>query len=307
MIKFSVVVPILNPGPAWASWIHAVKSQHARPERIIVIDSGSTDGSVESSIEAGLDVLKIAAADFNHGATRQLGVLQVKDDECDVVLFLTQDAILADPEAFGELLKAFEDERVGAAYGRQLPHAYAKPMGAHARQFNYTAMSALKGREDIAALGIKTCFISNSFAAYRVSSLLDVGGFPGNVILGEDTCVAGRIVLRGLKVAYVASALAHHSHDYSIWEDFRRYFDTGVLHAREKWLLESFGGASGEGMRFLKSELKFVRRFGLFHCVLSLVHTVSKYLGYRLGLVEHYLPKLIKRRFSMYKNYWLIH
>ncbi|MFE0678513.1 hypothetical protein ACFW26_34910, partial [Streptomyces sp. NPDC058867] len=45
----------------------------------------------------------------------------------------------------------------------------------------------------------------------------------------------------------------HHSHSYSIGEEFRRYFDVGVMHARAPWLLDRFGKAEGEGKRFVQS------------------------------------------------------
>ena len=98
--------------------------------------------------------------------------------EAEIIVFLTQDALLADPEAIERLLDAFADERVGAAYGRQLPHRDATPIGAHARLFNYPPVSQVRTLHDRGRLGIKTAFISNSFAAYRRNALLGWAAFP---------------------------------------------------------------------------------------------------------------------------------
>jgi rhamnosyltransferase len=59
-------------------------------------------------------------------------------------------------------------------------------------------------------LGIKSIFISNSFAAYRRSALLAVGGFRKDVIFGEDTVTAARLLLSGYQVAYSAQACVYH-------------------------------------------------------------------------------------------------
>jgi len=40
-------VPTLNPGlKAWADWIAALKAQHCQPQKVIIVDSGSDDGSL---------------------------------------------------------------------------------------------------------------------------------------------------------------------------------------------------------------------------------------------------------------------
>lgn len=303
-MRFCLIVPTLNAGAGWPGWIEALRLQRTPPLRTLVIDSGSSDNTLGTARRAGLEVHSIAPQSFNHGGTRQLGVELLRND-CEIVIFLTQDAILADPDALGKLVGSFENPRVGACYGRQLPHDKTGPMGAHARFFNYGEDSVLKGRSDIPRLGFKSCFISNSFSAYRLSALDEIGGFPRDVILGEDACVAGRLILSDWLIQYAASAQVRHSHDYSVLEDFRRYFDTGVLHARESWLLASFGGASGEGLRFLRSELAYVRKFGFSHCLISLHHTLLKYLGYRLGRLEIYLPLALKKRMSMFRNFWI--
>ena len=135
--------------------------------------------------------------------------------------------------------------------------------------------------------------------------LMAVGNFPARVILGEDACVAGRLLLAGKSIAYQADACVQHSHNYSLREDFQRYFDTGVFHAREAWLLEAFGSASGEGLRFVKSEMGYLVRHAPGRIPEALVRTLLKWLGYRLGRLERFIPLAIKRRMSMFRGFWL--
>ena len=58
--------------------------------------------------------------------------------------------------------------------------------------------------------------------------------------------------MAGWRTAYVAEAQVYHSHPFTVVQEFRRYFDTGVYHRQEMWLRESFGSPVGEGKRFVE-------------------------------------------------------
>ncbi|MEK8088966.1 glycosyltransferase family 2 protein [Thermithiobacillus plumbiphilus] len=301
-LRFGIIVPTLNPGPGWRKWLITLKCQIFQPDHILVIDSGSLGDVVNVASQLGVLTHTIQPWEFDHGGTRQLGVSLLS--HLDVLIFMTQDSLLADRDALGKLLGAFVDCRVGAVYGRQLPHVRARPIEAHARMFNYPNQSRIKQFADSAELGLKTVFISNSFAAYRREALMSVGGFPSGTIFGEDTIVAARMLLQGWKVAYCADAQVYHSHHYTFRQEFRRYFDVGVLHAREPWIQENFGGASGEGKRFVISELKYLLRKAPWLIPSALLRTVLKLVGYRLGKLEARLPVGLKKRLSMHRRFW---
>jgi rhamnosyltransferase len=146
--------------------------------------------------------------------------------------------------------------------------------------------------------------MSNSFAAYRASALQAVGGFPVHVIFAEDMFVAARMLLSGWKVAYAGSAQCRHSHNYSFLEEFRRYFDMGVFHAREPWIRQAFGGAGGEGIRYVKSELKFLGAAHFFQWPGAILRNAVKLLAYKLGQKETRLPVALKRKLGMHRRYW---
>jgi rhamnosyltransferase len=301
--KVVVLVPTCNPGAQWLAFLQALQAQTLRPERCVVIDSESTDGAVQAAQAAGLTVHSVARATFNHGTTRQQAVDQFAA-QADVVVFLTQDALLAEPTALQQLVAAFDDTTVAAAYGRQLPHASATPVAAHARLFNYPAADHTRRWADVPAFGIKACFLSNSFAAYRVSALRAVGGFPANVILGEDMHLAARLLKAGQAIAYRSLATVYHSHNYSLLAEFGRYFDTGVFHAQQPWLTHDFGGAGREGVRFVRSEIAYLLRHAPWRLPEAACRTLLKVLGYRLGRRHAALPQRVCSGLSMHKGYW---
>ena len=297
-----VLVPTCDGGPRWADFLQALAAQQPH-WRTVVIDSESVDGSAERAQAAGLTVQRIARAQFNHGATRQQA-LERHAVDADWVVFMTQDAVLGEPQAIARLLQAFDDPHVAAAYGRQLPHPEATAIAAHARLFNYPEHSETRTLQDAPRLGLKTCFLSNSFAAYRVQALREVGGFASDLILAEDMHLAARLLQAGHAVRYQADAVVYHSHNYSLVEEFQRYFDTGVFHAQQAWLTERFGGAGREGLKFLRSEMHHLLRHAPWRLPEAAVRTVLKALAYRLGRGHARLPRAWLQPLSLHKGFW---
>lgn len=301
-MKLALCLPTLNASGTSKLFLDAFACQNLVAQERLVVDSQSNDGTSDIFSAAGFRVHTIPRNDFNHGRTRQLAVDLCSD--ADIIIFMTQDAILANSDSIGNLVESFSDPVVGAAYGRQLPEKNALPIAAHARLFNYPPESRKVSRSDIYSLGVKAAFLSNSFAAYRREALQSVGGFPDDVIFGEDTCVAAKILQNDWKIAYCSEAKVFHSHNYSMLEEFRRYFDVGVFHSREKWFVEFLGRAEGEGKRFVLSELKYLFKIAPWLIPSAVLRTFCKFAAYKLGGQEGKLPLYLCKKLSMNTNYW---
>lgn len=189
-MRCALVIPTRNAGAHLDRLLPALAAQRRQPDSILVVDSRSSDDTVERFRAFGARVEVIEPASFNHGGTRRWASQQV---EADALIYLTQDAIPASPGSFANLLdELYAEADIGVAYGRQLPHPGAGLLGAQARRFNYPPESRSKRLADASELGIKTCFSSDSFSAYRSDALAAVGGFPEDVIGSEDAYVAAR-------------------------------------------------------------------------------------------------------------------
>ncbi len=300
--RVSVVIPTLNAGPYLAALLPALAEQGLAPEQFLVIDSESSDGGCDAFRAFGATVVGIERSTFNHGGTRQFAVEM--RPEADIVVMLTQDAIPQGPGTIARLVDAFADPQVGMAYGRQLPRTVARGIERHARLVNYPPRSETRGLDDRVHAGVKTVFCSDSFAAYRVTTLAAVGGFPLDAFFAEDQLVAGRMLIDGWRIAYRGDAEVSHSHGYTIGEEFRRYFDVGVFHGRNRWLIDTFGAAEGEGLRFIRSELAYLVRHDPLQLPSAIVRTFAKYGGYKMGSREAKLSNRWKARLSMQPFYW---
>jgi len=134
--------------------------------------------------------------------------------------------------------------------------------------------------------------------------LIELGGFPSGTLFGEDTLTGAKAVLSGYKIAYVGEATVYHSHDYSAKQEFRRYFDNGAFYSREKWIINTFGGAENSGKAYVISELKYLIRNAPWYLPRSILLVFIKYLGYKIGSIERILPNRLKEHLSMNRRFW---
>ncbi|MBU1568784.1 MAG: glycosyltransferase family 2 protein [Proteobacteria bacterium] len=302
----TVIVPTLNGADTLREFFAALKRQHLQPDEILVGDSSSLDQTVAICQEAGAKVTLLDRDTFDHGGTRTKLAKQARGE---ILVFFTQDAILATRDALERLIAPLLlGDQVACTYGRQLPGKNASPVAAHLRLFNYPQESSVRKYADRCQYGLKTIFISNSFAAYKKDCLNEFDYFKNGLIFGEDTCTLGRILAAGHEVVYVADAAVYHSHNYSLGQELRRSFDIGVLHSSEKWLLDTYGGAETVGVKYIQSVLSMLLREKRYLLIPDcLLRIVFKMIGYKLGRSYKKLPASWRPLLSMHRLWWQRH
>ena len=158
MPSVSVVIPVKDGGPLLGRVLGAVREQGE--VELIVVDSGSRDGSRELARDAGAELIDVPPEEFGHGRTRNLGAQR---SHGELIAFLTQDAVPA-PGWLDALVAGFGlAERVGAVYGPHLPHPDTSPM--IARELT-EFFATFGGGPRIYGEGDPS-FLSNVNAAYR--------------------------------------------------------------------------------------------------------------------------------------------
>lgn len=268
--------------------------------RILVVNSSSSDGTVELAKQFGVETLVIPRASFNHGTTRELAR---KALGTDFIIMTTPDAYAIDSEVLGKLLKPLFNKEASLSYARQIPHTGALVWESFPRQFNYPSKSHLRSIEDVKEHGVYTFFFSDSFSAYSNSALDEIGGFS-EVLTGEDTVACAKLLLKGHKVAYVAEAEVHHSHHYTLIQEFKRHFDTGLAREGYKELLISGGGDNKRGKEYVKALIQHLVKENPKMIPYACIQTLSKWMGYHLGRKMVHAPRSWKKIFSSQDFYW---
>ncbi len=300
-MNISIIIPTYNAEPYLAPLLESLQKQTLAYE-LIIIDSSSSDNTVKIARTYTDNVIVIPQDTFDHGGTRTKAA-QIATGE--FLVFLTQDALPFEENSIEKLIKVFENIKIGAAFGRQIPYPQTSLFGTHLRAFNYPETSYVRTLKDKEKYGIKTAFLSDSFAVYRRSALEEIGWFKDGLILGEDNYAGAKLLLADYALAYCAQAKVYHSHSYSITQEFKRYFDIGVFHKQESWLLDTFGKAEGEGGKYVKSEFNYLLKQHAYHLIPTFfIRNALKYAGYKLGQQYQILPKELTKKLSMHTLWW---
>lgn len=271
--------------------------------RVLVLNSSSKDGTAEEAIRLGAEVLIIPRSEFNHGSSRNIARRHLNTD---IIVMMTPDAYALDEHLIEKLTSPLVAKEAVVAYARQIPHDDARPLEALSRFFNYPEESSIRGMEDLSKHGVHTFFCSNSCAAWDNRLLDTIGGFP-SVLTGEDTLAAAMLLQRGHRIAYVAESIVKHSHDYTIWQEFRRYFDTGYVRKEQRTLqdlIQQSGRDEKRGVAFLRAQLKEVWKRHPLLLPKLILSSAAKFLGYRVGAMSLNAPLWFKKRMSSQDFYW---
>lgn len=295
----SVLILTRNEARNISQCLDAVFAQEgpAQPE-VILLDSGSTDCTVEIASRYPLKLYRLANEAFHHARTRNLAAELARGE---YLVYLAADALPRDGNWLSALLRNFADSAVAAVYGRQVPRRDASIERRDVLETMYTDQRLVKGADCRAQLGYRYYHFSTVNCAIRKRVWQRIG-FPREMKVCEDVGIAARILDAGWKIVYEPDAAVHHSHEFSTARLFRRYFDMGVVYRR----LHIWDGANKtmlfhDGLRSLRAKLDISQNhYGVAARAAGIFQDGAKFAGLVLGRNERWLPRALKRRFSAF-------
>ncbi len=307
MERIDIIIPVYKPDTMFLTLIERLERQNIAVGQIIVMNTEQKYfdrllyGTSFQKEHRNLIVKHLSKREFDHGKTRNIAV---QHSDADYFIMMTQDAVPADEHLVEELIRQVRQDKVAVAYARQLAAETSSEIEKYARNFNYPDQEAVKTREDLGRLGIKTFFCSNVCAAYDRKIFDELGGFVKHTIFNEDMIYAAKAVEAGYGIAYAAKAKVFHSHDYTNMEQFHRNFDLGVSQAEHPEVFEAYSSES-EGIRFVLQLVRHLREKG--HCRQiphAVIQSGFKYIGYLFGKHYRSLPRKMVLRMSGSREYW---
>ncbi len=299
--KASVVVLTLNAGPGFAETLDGVFAQKIDSDfEVIVLDSGSTDGTRELASARGAAVHDVSGAGFDHGATRDLGLSLAAGE---FVALLVQDAVPLDDRWLSAMIENLDgDPQVAGVYARQVPRPGSSPLArvlvenaptsGHERREQhagspgkYREMSSLRRRELALFDNVSSCLRRTLWEEIPF----------GKTGFGEDLRWGRKAIESGYKLVYEPRSAVVHSHERGPLYDLRRHYAEGLL------LLDLFGLAPVPTLArlFLSTLLAsahLCRRLlldggaGWRSLPLAVRHAAPSQLGLYLAARRHRLP-----------------
>jgi rhamnosyltransferase len=303
--SIDLIIPTYQPDKKFDQLMKNIQKQTIQPNHIFIINTVVENNRQTIQEKYGnipnLSIINIEKEAFDHGGTRNYGA-SLSDE--NFIMFMTQDAVPADKYLIENMLSAFTDKKIAAAYGRQLADKCAGEIEKYTRNFNYPNEDLVKAEADLKRIGIKTYFCSNVCAMYKKEIYEELGGFVTKTIFNEDMIMASKVIKAGYSIAYASKARVIHSHTYSYRTQFTRNFDLAVSQCQYK---EIFGGIKSEteGIELVKQTIKYLIVKKKAYLIPDLIFQSGfKYLGYKAGYHYQSIPKALVRKLSMNKSYW---
>lgn len=321
MIDVSIILPTYNGIRYIEEVMQALFRQRTRfSYEVIVVDSGSSDGTKGIVQRFPVRFLQIEQREFGHGKTRNFAARQAAGR---YLVFLTQDATPAHDRWLEELILGFgEDPLIACVFGKQIPRPECDPVTKRDLELHFDAFldsdtgrlqqieDTPEGWADYARRPYWYGFNSNVNSAIR-KEVWEKVPFR-DVIYTEDQLLGRDLILSGYKKRYAPQAAVIHSHQYdSFVLYFKRFFDElrGMEMAfgyREEVKLLTF---LPETLRSTWHDARYLWRDATysfweklywihFRLWFNLARRGAAYFGER----HRSLPACLKRHFSLEKN-----
>jgi rhamnosyltransferase len=278
----SVLIPVKNGGTGLVRCLEGIARQNIQDEvEVVIVDSGSSDGSVERARELGAHVHEIHPDEFVHGATRNLAA---RLSHGDVLVFTVQDAVPTDTRWLATLVAALDGDVVGS-YGRQLPHEEATPPERFFLDFMYGPTARVQRLADVEELTFEHTLFSNVNSAIP-RRVWEGNPFQDDVTMSEDQEWSRRMLISGHAIAYEPRAAVRHSHAYSLRGAFRRFYASGASADRSYVAGDTSRRAlRGAMRRYAVGELRWLWQTGQRRWIpYTVAYELSKWAGLQLGL-----------------------
>jgi len=215
--KVSIIMRAKNSDWVIGQALAGLFSQKFTDFELLVIDSGSTDNTLDIVAKYPCRLIEIEAGDYYPGNVLNMAIAEAK---ADIVVFQNSDSVPLGPHSLGELVAAFDNPEVMGAFARQIPRPEADTW---VRCDYAISFPAHENAPDWITLSLP-------LAAMRREAW-EQHPFYNDAWGSEDTEWGLWARNEGLIVKYVPTAITMHSHNYTLNQVYGRRFIEGEADA----------------------------------------------------------------------------
>lgn len=209
-MKCSIVIRAYNEEKHLPRLLQGIRQQTMTDVQVILVDSGSTDATVEIGRKYGVDLVSITPQEFTFGRALNRGIEAARED---FVVIVSAHCYPVFPDWLEQLLKPFQDEKVALSYGRQ--------RGGETNQYSEHQFFR-KYFPEISQPNQGQPYSHNANCAIRRSLWLQQP-YNENLTGLEDLSWSSWAMEQGFAIAYTAEAEIIHVHDEKPSQVYRRY------------------------------------------------------------------------------------
>ena len=213
----SVVIRTLNEETYLGELLEAIQSQEQAKfsVEVVIVDSGSTDKTLEIAESFGARITTIHKSEFTFGRSLNVGCDFANGD---IFVLISGHCVPVNKNWLGNLIAPLVNGDAGYSYGRQIGRDSTKYSERQLFDKYFPASSRLQTEE----------FFCNNANSAILKSVWEKYGFDEQVTGLEDMYLSKQYVGdRGL-IAYVAEAPVFHIHNES-WSQTKRRYEREAL------------------------------------------------------------------------------
>ena len=210
LVNCSIVIRAYNEEKHIRRLLEGIRQQTIKDVEIVLVDSGSTDGTVRIGESFAARIVRIPSAEFTFGRSLNLGMQAARGE---FIVIASAHVYPVYPDWLESLLRPFEDDKIALTYGKQRGPETAK----FSEQQIYH-----QWYPDVGKPRQETAFCNNANAAIR-KSLWEMNPYDETLTGLEDLAWAKWAKEQGYAITYVAEAEIIHIHHETPQGVFNRY------------------------------------------------------------------------------------
>lgn len=276
-LPLSIIIRTKNESKLLGKVLESLKKQNYEgPIEIIIVDSGSTDNTLEIAKRFDCKIILIKPENFSFGGALNIGI---ENSTGEIILNLSGHSVPESPDYLSLMIKPFSDKYVGATFGRDIPWPDACP--SQARDILMYFPDA----------DLDSSKFSNANAAIRKSCWQKIR-FDEKILAAEDIVWAKQIMSLGYKILYIPKARVFHSHSPSLrYIKKRSYIESKSLNAiaeikHEFNISRALKFLIGQTIKDISFAIK--RKYNLLWLIHIPLYRISQTIGLYKGFKEGY-------------------
>ena len=215
-MKASIVIRTYNEERHLLSVLEAIQGQATPwPHETVVVDSGSTDHTVQIAERFGCRIVHIAKEDFSFGRSLNIGCRAAAGE---YLVFVSGHCIPVGKDWLAHLIEPLGRESIVYTYGRQIGSSESRFSECQIFGKYFPQKSAVP----------QEGFFCNNANAALLRAVWEEHAFDENLTGLEDMFLSRQLAAAGMRIGYVSDAVVHHLHDES-WPQIRRRFEREAI------------------------------------------------------------------------------
>lgn len=209
--KASIIIRAYNEEKHIEKLLQGIKNQKTSfGYEVILVDSGSTDRTVDRAQKYGVEIVHITPSEFSFGCSLNKGIEKANGGYC---VFISAHCYPVNEHWLENLISPFADESIALVYGKQRGNQITKY--SEQQIFKKWFPESDSGKQD-------SPFCNNANAAIR-KSFWEKYRYNETLTGLEDIDWAKNTISQGYSIYYASDAGVIHVHNETFLQVYRRY------------------------------------------------------------------------------------